>query len=72
MEVVRHRSLQKAVTRMAAGLAVALGLLFVTAPGFKAADSLPSQISDETFWKMIEDFSEDGGSFTSENFSSIK
>jgi len=69
MEVVKHRSLPKPVTRVAAGLVV-LSLLFVTAPGFKAADSLPPQISDEAFWKMVEDFSEDGGVFTSENFSS--
>ena len=30
----------------------------------------PSELSDEAFWKIIEDFSEDGGTFTSENFSS--
>ena len=70
MEVVKTRSLYRAVARVASGLAVALGLLFVTAPGFRAADTIPAQISDQAFWKMIEDFSEDGGSFTSENFSS--
>jgi hypothetical protein len=45
-------------------------LLLGAVPQFKAADSLPAQISDEAFWKMIEGFSEDGGTFTSENFSS--
>jgi len=30
--------------------------------------NLPTQISDETFWQMIEDFSEPGGFFRSDNF----
>jgi hypothetical protein len=51
------------------GLALALGSLVVV-PQFRAADTLPSQLSDEAFWKIIEDFSEDNGFFTSENFSS--
>jgi hypothetical protein len=40
---------------------------------FKAApplQALPDRLSDEVFWKMIQDFSEEGGFFTSENFSS--
>jgi len=45
-------------------------LLALIVSSFGAADTLPAQISDEAFWKMIEDFSEDGGVFTSENFSS--
>ena len=53
--------------RSAAVLALVLGLVV---PSLGAADTLPTQISDEAFWKMIEDFSEDGGFFTSENFSS--
>lgn len=52
------------------GLALAIGCLFVAVPQFRAADTLPLQISDEAFWKIIEDFSEDNGYFTSENFSS--
>jgi hypothetical protein len=51
-------------------LALTLTALLIAAPQFKAADTLPSQISDEAFWKMIEDYSEDNGFFTSENFSS--
>jgi len=44
--------------------------LLLAVPQFRAADTLPAQISDEAFWKIIEDFSEDNGYFTSENFSS--
>jgi hypothetical protein len=51
-------------------MAVVVVLVGLTLPSFGAADTLPAQISDEAFWKMIEDFSEDGGFFTSENFSS--
>ena len=51
-------------------LALVVGSLAVAVPQFRAADTLPSQISDEAFWKIVEDFSEDNGYFTSENFSS--
>ena len=51
-------------------LFLALGLLLPSASAFTPADTLPSQISDEAFWKIIEAFSEDGGTFTSQNFSS--
>src|SRR5215813_4177593 len=44
----------------------AVALLIV--PRFHAADSLPSQIADDTFWKLIENSSEPGGAFQSENF----
>lgn len=44
-------------------------LLSITAtPSFRAADPLPAQLSDEDYWKMITDFSEDGGYFRFENF----
>src|SRR5262245_35052461 len=44
-------------------------LLFTVAtPSFRAADPLPAQLSDEAYWKMITDFSEDGGYFRFENF----
>jgi hypothetical protein len=39
-----------------------------SASGFRAADTLPSQLSDEAYWKLIESASEPGGSFQSENF----
>jgi hypothetical protein len=46
-------------------------VLFALVPGYSSAllaESLPSRISDETFWKMITDFSEQEGSFGNENF----
>jgi hypothetical protein len=33
-----------------------------------AADTLPRQLSDRAFWKLVEDFSEPGGFFRSDNF----
>jgi hypothetical protein len=49
-----------------------LALVFVfcltAAPTFRAADPLPAQLSDDAYWKMITDFSEDGGYFRFENF----
>ena len=48
-------------------LIVLLGTWAYT-PSDCAAEPLPSQISDETFWQMISDFSEEGGDFRSENF----
>src|SRR5215469_1153706 len=49
-------------------------LLFVIAaivfssPALRAADTLPNQIADDAFWKLIDSSSEDGGVFQSENF----
>jgi hypothetical protein len=37
---------------------IAAGLVLSTLPGLRAADTLPSQLSAETYWKMISDFSE--------------
>ena len=49
-------------------------LLFITAvlftvPSYKAADTLPHEISDDTYWKMVSDYSEDSGSFRFEYMS---
>jgi len=38
------------------------------APLFRAAEPLPDKLSDEAFWKIISDFSEEGGYFRFENF----
>src|ERR1041385_7031714 len=43
-------------------------LLFVAAPAMRAAEPLPNKLSDDAFWKMITDFSEEGGYFRFENF----
>jgi len=56
------------VQRFAAIVVVLVATLAV--PRFQAAQPLPDRLSDEAFWKMVEDFSEDSGFFTSENFSS--
>jgi hypothetical protein len=39
-----------------------------SATATRAADTLPDQLSDDAFWKLIESYSEPGGSFQSENF----
>ena len=61
MKEVRKRKLFKAGTPAIVVLALAIGLLLPVVPAFTAADTLPTQISDEAFWKIIESFSEDGG-----------
>ena len=69
MGLIGHIRYRKSAAWIVA-LAMALGTLVVAVPSFRAADTLPAQLSDEAFWKIIEDFSEDNGYFTSENFSS--
>jgi hypothetical protein len=54
----------------AALLTLTFSTLLLAVPQDKAADTLPAQLSDAEFWKIIEDFSEPSGFFTSENFSS--
>lgn len=48
-------------------LLVVLVALVVATPPFRAAESLPSQLSDVEFWKLITDSSEPDGMFFSEN-----
>jgi hypothetical protein len=61
------------ITRRAllAGLLIAVGLaaapLRPAGPDV-AVTALPSQLSDQQFWRLITQFSEQGGSFHSENF----
>jgi hypothetical protein len=45
-------------------------VLFPVSPGVRAADTLPSAITDAAFWKMTSDFSEAGGTFAFEMFMS--
>jgi hypothetical protein len=50
-----------------------LSLLIFGVQQFSASrlqTNLPAQIGDEEFWRMVEEFSEPGGRFNSENFSS--
>jgi hypothetical protein len=51
-------------------LATATAILCVSAlaiSGLRAADSLPSQLTDQEFWKLSSDFSEPDGFFRSDN-----
>jgi hypothetical protein len=58
-----------------AAISVSIGCaLFVTAlicsvPSYQAADTLPREISDDAYWKMISDYSDDTGSFRFEYMS---
>jgi hypothetical protein len=50
-------------------LTVAIVLLLgMSAFSVKAADTLPAQYTDAEFWKIVNDFSEPGGTFQYENF----
>jgi hypothetical protein len=51
-------------------LATACAISCVTAlaiSSLRAADSLPSQLTDQEFWKLSSDFSEPDGFFRSDN-----
>jgi hypothetical protein len=52
----------------------ACGAAFVTlllvSSGLRGAETLPAQISDDVYWKLIDSSSEPTGEFTSENFTS--
>ena len=62
--MIRHR------TKFATALAflTLFGMLSVTPRPTTAAAELPSQLSDEEFWKLVTDLSEGGGYFRSDNF----
>jgi len=44
-----------------------LFVLALSLPGLRAADSLPTQLTDQEFWKLSSDFSESDGFFRSDN-----
>jgi len=55
--------------RRSLGYAVfAAGMLLAFAPIQQAVETLPAALSDREFWRMVEDFSEPGGTFRYENF----
>jgi hypothetical protein len=64
MLATQRRALLAAMTALFAFL----GPLSLTSSTFVATDPLPSELSDETFWKMVTEFSEVGGYFRSDNF----
>ena len=45
-----------------------VAVLLWSRPPLRAADTLPTQLTDGAFWKLIDDLSEPGGVFQSENF----
>jgi hypothetical protein len=51
------------------GWALFVTAVLFTVPSYKAADTLPHEISDDAYWKMISDYSEDSGSFRFEYMS---
>jgi hypothetical protein len=60
-----------AVTRPIAALILALLVLssaFVSATPFFQASALPSQITDQEFWRLVKEFSEAGGDYPYQNF----
>ena len=60
--MLRHKLVQWSVL-----LVLCIALLPFLIP-VRAAEPLPEKLSDEAFWKMITDFSEEGGYFRFENF----
>jgi len=51
------------------GCALFLTALICSVPSYQAADTLPREIADDTFWKMTSEYSEDSGSFRFEYMS---
>jgi hypothetical protein len=50
-------------------LVVLVSLIVLIVPSFFAADTLPRELTDEAFWKLTTDYSEDGGYFRFEYMS---
>ncbi|HUL73115.1 MAG TPA: hypothetical protein VLT86_08435 [Vicinamibacterales bacterium] len=61
--MTRHRA--AVVSTLA--LVLALGVVAAPTPVRAAADTLPQRLSDQEFWKLVEDFSEPNGFFRSDN-----
>src|SRR5215470_324185 len=59
MQIIRRRFFQ---------IIILLFVCLAAAPYFRAAEPLPAQLTDEAFWKMITEFSEEDGYFRFENF----
>jgi len=49
-------------------LTIAWSALIVNATAVQSASTLPAQLTDAEFWRMVTDFSEPGGAFPYENF----
>ena len=46
-----------------------IGLVLVAAPAFRAVDTLPGTLTDDAYWRMVSEFSEEGGYFRFEYMS---
>src|SRR5438094_516518 len=55
------------ITRRLVPCAIAIAAAAWLVCGVLAADALPARLSDEAFWRLIEEFSEPNGTFRSEN-----
>jgi len=64
---VNSRNSRQAVRRRIGALTVAAAIALTSAPRL-AAQEVPARLADSTFWKLVTDFSEPGGSFRSDNF----
>ena len=62
------RDLKRRLSLSPALLVVVTAVLLLATPAFRAAETLPGEIPDESFWKMVVDMSEPDGSFQFENF----
>ena len=45
-----------------------VGAMLISAPAARPADTLPSQISDSEFWRLVTEFSEPNGPYPYENY----
>jgi hypothetical protein len=54
--------------RLRFALLFVIAAIVFSSQALRAADTLPNQLADDAFWKLIDSSSEDGGVFQSENF----
>src|SRR5215468_678777 len=66
--VIHNRRFSFMRTTVRYALLSIIAVLVVSSPALRAADTLPTQIDDDAYWKLIESSSEPGGEFQSENF----
>jgi hypothetical protein len=59
---------RRTILFIAATCVLGAALSYIAGGSSTVRDTLPAQLSDKEFWKMITDFSESGGYFRSDNF----
>src|SRR5689334_4703541 len=64
-------TVRRALAAVASTIVVVVGLLLYVSPGrtvvVPTTDTLPPLLTDQTFWDLVENFSEPGGYFRSDN-----